>query len=200
VITPEPRKLPEERAAELEAILGRRRQVVEMLTAEKNRLHTAPMAVRDLIKDHIRYLEDQLKKTDTDLRGRIKENPVQREKYELLQSVPGVGEKIATTLIISFPELGTMRGKEAASLTGVAPLNRDSGKMRGKRRIWGGRPRVRTALYIAALVGKKHNPVIKDFYDRLIASGKAKKVAIVACMRKLVTILNYIKCSSITKN
>jgi transposase len=190
VIRPEPRPLSDEQSQELEAMLGRRTQVIEMITAEKNRLHTAQLAVSGLIKDHIKYLEAQLKQTDTDLRGRIEESPVQREKYQILQSVPGVGPNLATTIIISFPELGTINGKQAASLSGVAPLNRDSGTKRGKRSIWGGRPQVRAVLYMATLVATRFNPAIRQFYTRLVASGKAKKVALVACMRKLITILN----------
>jgi transposase len=190
VIRPEPRPLSDDQSQELEAMLARRNQVIEMITAEKNRLHTAQLAVSGLIKDHINFLEAQLKQTDTDLRRRIEESPVQREKYQILQSVPGVGPNLAATIIISFPELGTINGKQAASLSGVAPLNRDSGTKRGKRSIWGGRPQVRAVLYMATLVATRFNPVIRQFYTRLVASGKPKKVALVACMRKLITILN----------
>ncbi len=189
-IKPEPRALSAEQEQDLEALLARRRQIVEALTAEKNRLHTAAKAVVGLISEHIEFLENQLKKIDSDLRGRIEESPVQRQKYEILQSVPGVGPNLASTLIIDLPELGTLSRKQAAALSGVAPFNRDSGTMRGKRAIWGGRPRVRAVLYMATLVATRHNPAIGQFYARLVASGKAKKVALVACMRKLITILN----------
>ncbi len=190
VIKPEPHPLSAEQEQDLEAVLARRRQIVEALTAEKNRLHTAARAVVGLIREHIDFLENQLKKIDSDLRGRIQESPVQRQKYELLQSVPGVGPNLASTLIIDLPELGTLSRKQAAALSGVAPFNRDSGTMRGKRTIWGGRPQVRAVLYMATLVATRHNPAISQFYTRLVALGKAKKVALVACMRKLITILN----------
>lgn len=190
VIKPEPRPLSDEQAQELGAILARRRQVVEMLTAERNRLHMARKPVRDAIKAHIEYLEKELKQIDSDLQGRIEESPVQREKYSLLQSVPGVGPNLSATLLIELPELGSLNRRQIAALVGVAPLNHDSGTKRGKRSPWGGRPQVRAALYMAALVATRFNPVISEFYTRLCAMGKAKKVALVACMRKLLIILN----------
>lgn len=190
VLKPEPRPLSDAQAQELGAMISRRRQLVEMLTTEKNRLHMAQKAVREEIRSHINYLEDRLKRTDIDIQRRIEESPVQREKYQLLQTVPGVGPQTAATLIIAFPELGALDGKRAASLVGVAPVNHDSGTMRGKRSIWGGRPQVRAVLYMAALAASRFNPAIRQFYTRLVASGKAKKVALVACIRKLITILN----------
>ena len=190
VIEPEPHDIPDEQTQELEAIMARRRQVIQMLTAEKNRLHTARKPVKDAIEAHIAYLENELARSDTDLQGRIEESPIQREKYKLLQSVPGVGPNLCATLLVELPELGALNRREIARLVGVAPLNRDSGAHRGKRHVWGGRPQVRAALYMAALVAARFNPVIKQFYVRLCEAGKAKKVALVACMRKLLTILN----------
>jgi transposase len=189
-IKPEPRPLSDEQTQELEAILTRRRQVIKMITAERNRLHMARKSVIEAIKAHIDYLEKELSRIDTDLRGRIEESPVQREKYELLQSAPGVGPGLSATLLIELPELGNLNRRQIAALVGVAPLNRDSGTMRGKRSPWGGRPQVRAVLYMATLVAARFNPVISQFYTRLCAMGKVKKVALVACMRKLLTILN----------
>ena len=190
LIKPEPRPLSDEQTRELEAIITRRWQVTEMLTAEKNRLHMARKPVREAIKAHIDYLEKELGHIDADLKGRIEESPIQREKYTLLQSVPGVGPQLSATLLIELPELGSLNRRQIAALVGVAPLNRDSGTMRGKRSTWGGRSQVRAVLYMAALVAARFNPVISQFYTRLCAMGKAKKVALVACMRKMITILN----------
>lgn len=189
-IKPEPRSLSDEQTQELEALISRRRQVIEMLTAEKNRLHMARKSVKDEIKDHISYLEKRLTEIDADVRGRIEESPIQREKYQLLQSVPGVGPNLSATLVIELPEMGVLNRRKIAALVGVAPLNHDSGTKRGKRSPWGGRPQVRAALYMATLVASRHNPVIRQLYRRLCEAGKAKKVALVACMRKLLTILN----------
>lgn len=189
-IKPEPRSLSDEQTRELEALITRRRQVIQMLTAEKNRLAMAGKPVRDEIKDHIVYLEKRLADIDSELRGRIEESPTQREKYQLLQSVPGVGPTLSATLLIELPELGILNRRKIAALVGVAPLNRDSGVRRGKRSPWGGRPQVRAALYMATLAASRHNPVIRQRYIRLCLAGKAKKVALVACMRKLLTILN----------
>ncbi len=190
VITPEPRPLSDEQTQELGAILARRRQITEMITAEKNRMHTAQRGVRGSIQSHIDYLENELDQLNSTLNGRIEESPVQREKYRLLQSVPGVGPNLSATLLIELPELGSLNRRQIAALVGVAPINHDSGLKRGRRSIWGGRPQVRTALYMAALVATRFNPVISEFYVRLCAMGKAKKVALVACMRKLLTIMN----------
>lgn len=187
---PEPRPRPDKETEAVKELVTRRRQVVDMLTAEKNRLHTAPKAVRPLIKRHIRWLEDEC----TDLDGQLAEKMTQeaswREKDVLLQSVKGVGKVVSFTLLTSLPELGTLDRREIAALVGVAPLNRDSGAFRGQRRIWGGRADVRAVLYMAALTASRYTPVIKDLYDRLIARGKLKKVALVACMHKLLVILN----------
>jgi transposase len=190
VIEPEPSSISSEELQELGAILARRRQIIEMLTAEKNRLHTAKKVVRARIKAHIAYLENELAETEAGLRNGIKESPIEREKYNLLRSVPGVGPNLCTTLLIELPELGKLNKKQIAALVGVAPLNRDSGTLRGKRTVWGGRATVRASLYMAALVASRYNPIIKAFYQRLCAAGKAKKVALTACMRKLLVILN----------
>ena len=190
VINPEPRPLSDEQTQEQGAILARRRQITEMLTAEKNRMHTAQKGVRGSIQAHIDYLEKELDHLNSDLKGRIEESPVQREKYHLLQSVPGVGPNLSATLLIELPELGSLNRRQIAALVGVAPINHDSGMRRGRRSIWGGRSQVRTALYMAALVATRFNPVISKFYIRLCEMGKAKKVALVACMRKLLIIMN----------
>ena len=189
-IKPEPRPLSDEQAQEMDAILTRRRQVIEMLTAEKNRLHLARKPVQESIQTHIAFLEKELQQIDSDLQGRIEESPIQREKNNLLQSVPGVGPNLSSTLIIELPELGSLNRRQIAALVGVAPLNHDSGTRRGKRGTWGGRPQVRSALYMSALVASRRNPLISRFYKRLCEIGKAKKVALVACMRKLLIILN----------
>jgi transposase len=190
LIQPDPRPLSDEQTQELEAVIARRRQVIEMLTTEKNRLHQAQKTVRGAIKAHIDYLEKELNHIDSDLQGRIKESPIKHEKYNLLQSVPGVGPNLSSTLVIELPELGNLNRRQIAALVGVAPLNRDSGNMRGKRSTWGGRSQVRAALYMSTLVATRFNPIISQFYAQLCARGKAKKVALVACMRKLLSILN----------
>jgi transposase len=189
-IKPEPRPMSDEEAMELEAILARRRQIVVMLIAEKNHLHTARKPVKEEIKDHVAHLEKKLADIESDLEGRIQESPVQSMKDKLLRSVPGVGPTLSITLLVDLPELGSLNRRQIAALVGVAPLNRDSGTFRGKRRVWGGRGQVRAALYMAALVAARFNPVIRQLYTRLCDMGKAKKVALVACMRKLLTILN----------
>jgi len=189
-IEPEPRPISDEELQELSAILARRRQISEMLTAEKNRLHTARKVVGAGIKAHIAYLEKEMAEIEAGLQNKIQESPIERAKYNLLRSVPGVGPTLCATLLIELPELGKLNKKQIAALVGVAPLNRDSGTLRGKRTVWGGRATVRRPLYMATLVATRHNPVIKAFYDRLCAAGKAKKVALTACMRKLLVILN----------
>jgi len=189
-IHPTPRPLPDARAEEFGAILARRHQVIEMLTAERNRLSAARKTVRERIKAHITWLEQELANVDDDLRHSVQESPVWREKDTLLRSVPGVGPVLSATLLAKLPELGSLNRRQIAALVGVAPLNRDSGTMRGKRSVWGGRAPVRAALYMATLVATRHNTVIRNFYQRLCTAGKAKKVALTACMRKLLTILN----------
>src|SRR5215218_153042 len=173
--------------------LARRRQLVGMLTAERNRLVTATTKrVNKRIEAHLRWLEKELARTERDLEEAIEESPVWRENETLLRGVPGVGPILAKTLLAELPELGELKNKQLAALVGVAPLNRDSGILRGKRAIWGGRGGVRAALYMGALVATRCNPSIKVFYERLLAAGKPKKVALVACMRKLLVILNAI--------
>ena len=175
---------------ELKAILVRRRQVQEMLVAENNRLLRAGSRLRPGIEEHIEWLKRSLEDVDKDLRGLVGSNPMWQAKEKILRSAPGVGPVLATTLLGDLPELGSLDRKQIAALVGVAPFNRDSGQMRGKRTIWGGRPQIRTVLYMASLVAARRNPVIGTFYKRLVAAGKPKKVALVACMRKFLTILN----------
>jgi transposase len=190
VMRPQPRPLPDTEARALAALLTRRRQLVEMLSAEKNRLLSASSSIRKSLRAHITWLERELQRTDTDLTATIQQSPVWREKDELLRSVPGVGPVLTSTLLANLPELGTLTSKQIAALVGVAPLNRDSGTLRGRRTVWGGRAQVRAVLYMSAIVAARFNPVIRAFYRRLCAVGKAKKVALTACMRKLLTILN----------
>jgi len=189
-VRPEPRALPDASAQALDALLTRRRQILGMVGAERNRLEHAVPAVRRGIVQHIRWLERQLRDVDDDVDRTIQVSPIWRAKENLLRSVPGVGPVVSRTLIGDLPELGTMPRKQIAALVGVAPLARDSGTLRGKRLVWGGRAPVRAALYMAALVATRRNPVIREFYQRLLAAGKPKKVALTACMRKLLTILN----------
>lgn len=189
-VRPAVRPLPDEAAQLLDALLTRRRQLIEMLTAEKNRLGFARGPVRRDITQHLRWLEKRLADVDGDLTDAIAASPLYRAQDDLLRSVPGVGRVTAFTLLGKLPELGRLSRREIAALVGVAPLNRDSGQMRGKRFVWGGRAPVRAVLYMAALVGVKHNPRLRVFYERLCAAGKVFKVAITACMRKLLTILN----------
>jgi transposase len=189
-IRPEPRPLADAEQTMLKALLTRRTQVNQMLVAEQNRLVGTIPAVKPCINDHIAWLQREREELDAQLGSYLKKTTVWGTNDRLLQSVPGVGIITSLTLLAELPELGTLNRKEIASLVGVAPLNRDSGKMHAKRCIWGGRARVRAALYMAALVASKHNHEIKTLYERLCAAGKAKKVAIVACMRKLLVILN----------
>ena len=190
VLRPAPRPLPDEATQALSADLSRRRQLIEMLTAEKNRLSQARPSLRTRITAHIEWLTHELRRVDADLDTAIRHSPVWREPDDLLQSMPGVGPGLSRTMLAELPELGTLSSKQLAALVGVAPHNRDSGTLRGTRTIWGGRAMVRTALYMAALAATKWNPVIKAFYHQLLARGKAKKVALVACMHKLLIILN----------
>lgn len=189
-VRPEVRALPDEEARELRALLARRRQLLEMMVAEKNRLKTAPVAVAKGIRRHIEWLKRQVKSVDSDMDSRIKKSPVWRAREDLLRSVPGIGPVVSRTLIGELPELGYLNRRQIAALAGVAPLNRDSGTLRGKRMVWGGRRSVRVALYMAALTASQRNPVIREFYERLRDRGKPPKVALTACMRKLLVILN----------
>jgi transposase len=192
-VRPEWRPMADEQTLQLQEHLTRRRQIVEMITAEKNRLLSVENhGIRKQIKASIEWLEKQLNINEYDLDQAIKETPAWREKADLLKSVPGVGRVTATTMLALLPELGSLSRRQIAALVGVAPFNRDSGTMRGRRTVWGGRATVRSALYMAALVGTRFNPALKAMYRRLIDAGKRKKVALVACMRKLLTILNAI--------
>lgn len=191
-VRPEPRRLSDETETNLRALVARRRQLVEMLVSEKNRIPTAQSKVRPRIKSHIAWLESELEDIDKDTLAAIKNSPMWREKENLIRSVPGVGAVTSSTLLACLPELGELSRKEIAALVGVAPLNRDSGRYRGRRTVWGGRANVRSVLYMATLVATRHNPVIKEFYMRLRDAGKVAKVALVACMRKLLCILNAI--------
>ena len=174
----------------LNSLTARRHQVMTMLVSEKNRLGTASVAVRPRIEAHIAWLERELDDLDEGLRQTLRQSPVWREKDDFLRTVPGVGEQLSLTLLAHLPELGTLDRRQVAALVGVAPFNRDSGTLRGKRTVWGGRARVRAVLYMGALAASRFNPVIRDFYQRLLAAGKPKKLALTACMRKLLVILN----------
>ena len=189
-VQPTPRALPEEEAKRLGVIMARRRQIIAMRTAEKNRLHQADPAVKEGIKEHIDWLNQKLDDIDKELGRMIESNPEWKEKNDIIQSVPGVGPNLAMTLLSDFPELGSLNRKQIASLSGLAPFNRDSGKMRGKRTIWGGRSSVRSASYMSAFSAIRWNPLLKTFYQRLRTAGKLRKVAMVACMRKLLCLLN----------
>lgn len=179
-----------EQEALLSALVRRRKQVIGIITAEKNRLHTTWEPLRERVAAHITWLEEELKDFDKEICDLILADPVWREKARILQSVPGIGPVTAATLLAEMPELGTVSRQKVASLAGVAPFNRDTGRRRGKRRTFGGRGQVRRALYMAALTASRRNPVIKCFYQRLLDKGKLKKVALTACMRKLLSIVN----------
>ena len=189
-IQPEVRPMKDDTTQELTALVTRRRQLLAMLTAEKTRLQQAAKWIRKDIKAHTVSLEKLLKKLEGHIAEIIKKTPGWKEKDSLIRSVPGAGNVLSMNLLSSLTELGTLNRREIATLVGVAPLNRDSGNFRGKRMVWGGRAQVRAALYMAALSASRYNPVIKSFYQRLIAKGKKPKVALTACMRKLLVILN----------
>ncbi len=190
-VKPPVRPLRDAETQTLNSLVARRHQVMSMLVSERNRLNAAiAVAVRSSIEAHIEWLQRELDDLDTDLRQTLLQSPVWREKDNLLRSVPGVGEQISLTLLAHLPELGTLDRRQIAALVGVAPFNRDSGTLRGRRTVWGGRAKVRAVLYMGALVAARYNPVIRDFYHRLLAAGKPKKLALTACMRKLLVILN----------
>ena len=191
-IRPEARPLANEQARELAAVLLRRRQLLAMITAEGNRVRTAPKTVGKRIEAHLRWLRKELTRANEDLARTVRESPVWREKDDLLQSVPGVGPALSATLLAELPELEYLDRRQLAALVGVAPLNRDSGTLRGIRTVWGGRSGVRATLYMATLSATRHNPAIREFYGRLCAKGKPKKVALTACMRKLLAILGAV--------
>jgi transposase len=189
-IRPSFRPLPDANTQQLRALVDRRRQLIDMMSAEQSRLNTSPARIRDSIAYHLTWLRQQVASLDDDLDSMLKTSPLWREYDAILQSTPGVGPVLSRTLISQLPELGDLNRKEIAALVGVAPFNRDSGTWRGRRTIWGGRATVRAVLYMSTLVATRYNPVIREFYERLLAAGKVKKVALIACMRKLLTILN----------
>ena len=189
-VRPTPRPPPEAQAQALSALLTRRRQVVQRLTAARRRLQTAPPPIRADIQDHLIWLTRRLARPDDDVAAAIHASPLGRATDEMLQSTPGVGPILARTLVAEVPELGVLNRQEIAALMGVAPLNRDRGTWRGKRAVWGGRAHVRAVLYMSTLAAVRHHPVLTAFYERLRAVGKAPKVALTACMRKLLTSLN----------
>lgn len=190
-IEPAPRPAQDEASQNLENLLARRSQISDMITAEKNRLkQSRDKIVQKHVQDHITWLESELKDLEKELKDNIRQNPQFTKKVTLFKSMPGVGDNLSYNLVANLGELGHLNQREIAALVGVAPLNRDSGRHRGKRIIWGGRATVRKALYMPALSAIRCNPVIRDLYQRLIAKGKMKKVALVACMHKMLTILN----------
>ena len=192
VIKPQPRQLRDEESEEIKATVSRRRQLLGMLTAEKNRMAIARKNLKPNILAHIEWLKKEIADLDRDLRRRIEDSPIWRVKDDLLQSIPGVGRVLSATLLAELPELGKLNRRQIAALVGVAPFNRDSGIMKGKRSVWGGRASIRAVLYMATLASTRYNPVIRSFYQQLLVRGKAKKVALVACMRRLLTIMNAI--------
>lgn len=189
-IQPEPRPQADEQTEQLQDLLTRRRQLVEMLTAEKNRLQQAPPQLHPRVQAHIDWLNEELDQVNDQIAQRQQSDAVWQKQSALLQSTPGVGPVLSSTLLAYVPELGVLNHKQIASLIGVAPFNRDSGTMRGQRTIWGGRAQVRAVLYMSTVSATRCNPVIRQFYQRLRAAGKPAKVALVACMRKLLVILN----------
>lgn len=190
-VRPEPRPLPDSALRSLEAHVARRRQIVDMITAESNRLgQTTDADIKKQIKRHITWLQHELKSVDKDLGDAIRHSPIWRAKDQLIRSAPGVGRVTSLTLLAQFPQLGTLGGKQAASLAGLAPFNVDSGTLRGRRHIWGGRASIRSVLYMATLSAVRYNPALAEFYQRLLRAGKSKKLALVACARKLLVILN----------
>jgi transposase len=189
-IKPEVRALQDSKVIALDSVLTRRRQLVDMITAESNRYAQAPDKIAKQIAKHLNWLNKRLEEADDDLDDAIRQSPLWQAKAHLMMSIPGVGRVTATTLLAALPELGQLSRREISALVGVCPFNRDSGGHRGRRVIWGGRASVRAVLYMAALAASRHNPMIKAFYQKLLAAGKMKKVALVACMRKLLVILN----------
>jgi transposase len=191
-LKPEIRALPDEAHRELEALIHRRRQLVDMRSAEVKRRQMAPEIVRPNIDKLVEFLDLQLDDVDKDLHGLIRKTPAWRESDDLIQSVPGAGPVLSATMIALVPELGKLNRKQVAALVGVAPYNDDSGRGERKRRTWGGRAPVRAVLYMAATVARRWNPTIRNFSERLIANGKPTQLVIIACMRKLLTLLNAI--------
>lgn len=191
-IRPQVRTLKDEETQALGALLARRRQLIDMRVQEKLRLDRAAAVQRSSLKEHIAWLDARIDQIDIDLIHRLRTSTIWREKDDLLQAIPGVGKVTRLTLLAELPELGTLDRKQIAALVGLAPFNRDSGQHRGQRVIWGGRAQVRQVLYMAALAATRSNPTIRAFYQRLCAQGKPKKVALTACMRKLLTVMNAV--------
>jgi transposase len=189
-IRPQSRQIADRAQRQWALWIARRRQIIENIVAEKNHIHMSPKVIRRSIESHVRFLKKQLAAIDLRIDKALQEDPAQRQKSEILQTMPAVGPGIARTLLIDLPELGTLTHKQIAALVGVAPFSKDSGKMRGKRQIRGGRASVRTALYLGAMVGARFNPVLRRFYERLRLAGKTPKVAFVAVAHKLLSILN----------
>jgi transposase len=189
-VGPEPRPRPDRAAQEAQGLVARRRQLVEMLTMEKNRLQQVPARTQPSVRRHLEFLEAELAEIERQLADEIAANPAWRETHRRLMTAKGIGAVTATLLILELPELGTLDRKEVAALVGVAPFNRDSGTLRGKRSCWGGRATVRSGLYFPTLAAIRSNPPIRACYARLLAAGKLKQVAIVACIRRLLTVLN----------
>ena len=191
MVQPQARPLPDEESRQFNALVTRRHQLVEMITAESNRLtSTRDKSTRQRIQAHLDWLRQELTQFDKNISQMIQDNPVWRAQNKLLQSAPGVGPVLSCTLIAKFPELGIINRRKTAALAGVAPLHQDSGRYRGERHIWGGRCQVRQPLYMATLSAVRFNPAIKPFYERLLGNGKEKKVALTACMRKLLITLS----------
>ena len=189
-IDPQISALPDADVRALQALLARRSQLVAMRTQELNRLAQTTSALRAQIKEHITWLNQAIRACDVDLTSKLRTSPVWKAKEDLLRSMPGIGVINSRMLMAGLPELGHLNRQKISALVGVAPFNRDSGKFKGQRRIWGGRAQIRQALYMGALTAKRCNPIIRELYERLIARGKPHKVALVACMRKMLTILN----------
>jgi transposase len=189
-IDPQVTQLPDEDTRALQGLLARRSQLVAMRTQELNRLSQSAPAVRPQIKDHVAWLNEAIRRCDIDLTAKLRSSSAWKAKEDLLRSMPGIGAINSRMLMAGLPELGKLNRQKISALVGLAPFNRDSGKFKGQRRIWGGRPQIRQALYMAALTAKRCNPVVRTLYQRLTARGKPHKVAMVACMRKMLTILN----------
>jgi transposase len=189
-VRPALRPLPDADARALGALLARRRQLIEMLIAEQHRLARAEPGVQRDVREHITWLQKRVGRLDDDLHDAIKASPVWRVKEALYRTLPGIGPVTARTLLVELPELGTLNRKQIAALVGVAPLNRDSGHWRGRRQVWGGRAPVRTALFLCAMTAARRHPTLRPYYERLVAAGKPKKVALIACARKLLVMLN----------
>lgn len=192
VIQPSPTPPADPATTALAALIERRRQLVVMREAERNRQREAPAEVAADLTAHLAFLGARIAALDAQIQAATSAEPRLRQRTALLRSVPGVGPVLAATLVAELPELGQATGKQLAALVGVAPFARDSGQWRGRRQVWGGRAPVRATLYMAALVASRHNPAIRSFYQRLLCAGKPKKLALVACMRKLLVILNAI--------